>query len=269
MYVLTGLGVTVGFHRMLTHRSFQAPEAGRVRVRRARLDGGPGPGDGTGSPTTASTTRTPTTRATRTAPTWATATATAGVLRGLWHAHVGWLLSDQGQASARKYAPDVYEDRGMRIISRALPAARPRSASLLPALAGWAADRRLARRRRHRPALGRPRAHLLRAPRDLERQLGLPLPRHAPLRDRRPVHQRGLAVAALVRRVLAPQPPRLPALGRARAAPLGARARPVGARDQEPREARAGAQRGAHRARAPGAAPDGARARCSAAPRDA
>ena len=26
MYVLTGLGVTVGFHRMLTHRSFQAPK---------------------------------------------------------------------------------------------------------------------------------------------------------------------------------------------------------------------------------------------------
>jgi stearoyl-CoA desaturase (delta-9 desaturase) len=26
MYVLTGLGVTVGFHRLLTHRSFQAPK---------------------------------------------------------------------------------------------------------------------------------------------------------------------------------------------------------------------------------------------------
>src|SRR5688500_20153498 len=26
MYVLTGLGVTVGFHRLLTHRSFQVPK---------------------------------------------------------------------------------------------------------------------------------------------------------------------------------------------------------------------------------------------------
>ena len=46
----------------------------------------------------------------------------AGVLRGLWHAHVGWLLDRQGQASTRKYARDLYEDRGMRRISRASPA---------------------------------------------------------------------------------------------------------------------------------------------------
>ena len=35
MYVVTGFGVTVGFHRLLTHRSFQVSEAGRVRLRRA------------------------------------------------------------------------------------------------------------------------------------------------------------------------------------------------------------------------------------------
>ena len=231
MYVLTGLGVTVGFHRMLTHRSFQAPKPveyafavlGSMAVQgpvmawvadhrkhhaHADHEGDPhsphvGHGDGA-----------------------------AGVLRGLWHAHVGWLLSDQGQASARKYAPDLYEDRGMRIINRRFPLLV--LLSLAAAGAGRVgADRRLARGRRHRAALGRPGAHLLRAPRDLERELGLPLPGHAPLRDRRPVHQRGLAVAALLRRVLAPQPPRLPALRRPRPAPLGAGARPVGARDQE------------------------------------
>ena len=37
-----------------------------------------------------------------------------GVLRGLWHAHTGWLFSTQGRASARQYAKDLYEDRGMR-----------------------------------------------------------------------------------------------------------------------------------------------------------
>ena len=61
----------------------------------------------------------------------------AGVLRGLWHAHVGWLLSGQGQASARKYAPDLFEDRGMRLINRRFPLFVLLSLAL-PALAGWA-----------------------------------------------------------------------------------------------------------------------------------
>ena len=81
-----------------------------------------------------------------------------------------------------------------------------------------------------RPALGRPRSRLLRPPRDLERQLGLPFPRHAALRGRRRVAQRLLARAALAGRGLAPQPPRLPPLGRARPAPLGARPHGAGHR---------------------------------------
>jgi stearoyl-CoA desaturase (delta-9 desaturase) len=40
------------------------------------------------------------------------------VLRGLWHAHTGWLLSEHGRADWKKYAPDLYEDRGMRFINR-------------------------------------------------------------------------------------------------------------------------------------------------------
>jgi stearoyl-CoA desaturase (delta-9 desaturase) len=135
MYVLTGFGVTVGYHRMLTHRAFQAPKPveytfavlGSMAVQGPLLhwvadhrkhhahadhEGDPhsphvGHGDGT-----------------------------MGVLRGLWHAHVGWLLSDQGQASARKYAPDVYEDRGLRVISRGFPQLVLASL-LLPALAGY------------------------------------------------------------------------------------------------------------------------------------
>src|SRR5215217_2874270 len=136
MYVLTGLGVTVGFHRMLTHRSFQAPKPleygfavlGSMAVQgpvmawvadhrkhhaHADQEGDPhSPHIGHGEGAT-------------------------GVLRGLWHAHVGWLLSDQGQASARKYAPDVSEDRGMRIINRRFPLLVLLSLAL-PAFAGWA-----------------------------------------------------------------------------------------------------------------------------------
>ena len=116
MYVLTAFGVTVGFHRMLTHRSFitskpveylfailgsmsvQGPVIAWVadhRKHHAHADEEGDPhsphlGDGSG-------------------------------LRGLLHAHMGWLLIDQGQARKRKYAADLLEDPGMRRISRAFP----------------------------------------------------------------------------------------------------------------------------------------------------
>jgi len=136
MYVLTGLGVTVGFHRLLTHRSFAVPKPleyafaifGSMAVQgpvmnwvadhrkhhaHADEEGDPhsphvGHGDGF-----------------------------AGVMRGLWHAHTGWLFSTQGRASARQYAKDLYEDRGMRSINRRFPLLVLLSL-LLPALAGWA-----------------------------------------------------------------------------------------------------------------------------------
>jgi stearoyl-CoA desaturase (Delta-9 desaturase) len=117
MYVITALGITVGFHRMLTHRSFRTHKAteyafatlGSMAVQgsviawvadhrkhhaHTDVEGDPhsphvGHGDGVG-----------------------------GVLRGLWHAHTGWLLSEHGRADWRKYAPDLYEDPGMRLINR-------------------------------------------------------------------------------------------------------------------------------------------------------
>ena len=33
----------------------------------------------------------------------------AGVVRGLWHAHVGWLFETNGQAEKRRYCPDLAE----------------------------------------------------------------------------------------------------------------------------------------------------------------
>jgi stearoyl-CoA desaturase (delta-9 desaturase) len=136
MYVVTGLGVTVGFHRLLTHRSFAVPKPleyafaviGSMAVQgpvmswvadhrkhhaHADEEGDPhsphvGHGDGF-----------------------------SGVMRGLWHAHTGWLFSTQGRASARQYAKDLYEDRGMRTINRRFPYLVLLSL-LVPALVGWA-----------------------------------------------------------------------------------------------------------------------------------
>src|SRR5919204_191723 len=44
--------------------------------------------------------------------------STSGALRGLWYAHMGWLFDTQGHAKKRRFAPDLLEDRGMRLISR-------------------------------------------------------------------------------------------------------------------------------------------------------
>jgi len=116
MYLITGFGVTIGFHRLLTHRSFatskpveylfaslgsmsiQGPVIEWVadhRKHHAHTDTegdphSPHVGGGHG-------------------------------LRGLAHAHVGWLMRNQGQARPWQYAKDLMEDPGMRRINRAFP----------------------------------------------------------------------------------------------------------------------------------------------------
>jgi stearoyl-CoA desaturase (delta-9 desaturase) len=135
MYLVTAIGITVGFHRLLTHRSFQTSKSleylfaafGSMAVQGPVIswvadhrkhhahtdkDGDPhsphvGHGDGV-----------------------------RGVLAGLWHAHTGWLISTQGRADWKRYAPDLYEDRGMRIIARRFVPLVFASLAI-PALAGY------------------------------------------------------------------------------------------------------------------------------------
>jgi stearoyl-CoA desaturase (delta-9 desaturase) len=117
LYVLTGLGITVGFHRMLTHRSFQtSPLVERTfavlgsmavqgsviqwvsdhRKHHAHTDEegdphSPHAGFAGGG--------------------------VRGTLKGLFHAHVGWILTEDGGANRAQYARDLVEDRGMKRIS--------------------------------------------------------------------------------------------------------------------------------------------------------
>jgi stearoyl-CoA desaturase (delta-9 desaturase) len=131
MYLITASGVTVGFHRLLTHRAFATypwlertfAVLGSLAVQGSVLDWvadhrkhhahtdqegdphSPHVGHGSG-------------------------------LRGLLFAHVGWLLETQGQADWKKFAPDLYEDAGMRRISRAFPQLVLVSLAL-PTLAGF------------------------------------------------------------------------------------------------------------------------------------
>ena len=62
-------------------------------------------------------------------------TSLAGQLRGLAHAHAGWLLRDDPSPAAR-YAPDLLADPAMRMISRGFPVLSAVSLAL-PFAAGW------------------------------------------------------------------------------------------------------------------------------------
>ena len=42
-----------------------------------------------------------------------------GALKGLWHAHAGWLFTTVGQADRRRYGADLLKDRGIRAIDAA------------------------------------------------------------------------------------------------------------------------------------------------------
>jgi stearoyl-CoA desaturase (Delta-9 desaturase) len=117
MYLIAGFGVTVGFHRLLTHRSFQTYKpleyafaaAGSMAVQGPVIDWVAdhrkhhAHADEEGDPHS---------------PHVDFGDGWRGALRGLFHAHMGWLFVTQGQARRRKYAPDLVEDRGMRTLSR-------------------------------------------------------------------------------------------------------------------------------------------------------
>src|SRR5271156_3059895 len=116
MYLITAIGITVGYHRLLTHRSFQTSKPleytfaflGTMAVQgpvlswvadhrkhhaNADKEGDPhSPHGGHGSG-----------------------------LRGRWHAHTGWLLETQGQADWKRYATELYEDQRMRRIGKRFP----------------------------------------------------------------------------------------------------------------------------------------------------
>ncbi len=135
MYLLTAIGITVGYHRLLTHRSFQTskPLEYTFAVLGSMAVQGPviawvadhrkhhAHTDEEGDPHS---------------PHVAEDGHDQGVLRGLWHAHSGWLMSNQGRADWKKYARDLYEDQGMRRINRRFPVLVYLTLAI-PALAGF------------------------------------------------------------------------------------------------------------------------------------
>jgi stearoyl-CoA desaturase (delta-9 desaturase) len=137
MYLLTAIGITVGFHRLLTHRSFQTSRGLEYAFAILGSMAVQGPviswvadhrkhhahTDAEGDPHS---------------PHVGHDGGVRGVLAGLWHAHSGWLMSTQGRADWKRYAPDLYEDSGMRRIARSFVPLVFASLAI-PALLGYVA----------------------------------------------------------------------------------------------------------------------------------
>jgi stearoyl-CoA desaturase (delta-9 desaturase) len=120
VYALTGAGITVGYHRLFTHRSFKTTRTLRavfavlgsmavegsvvewVSTHRKHHDFSDEPGD-------------PHSPHADHAPGW------RGALRGLGHAHVGWMFRGKDMANPARYARDLLADRDLRFIGRTFP----------------------------------------------------------------------------------------------------------------------------------------------------
>jgi len=114
-YFLGGLGVTVGFHRYFTHRSFKANRALRVGLAIAGSMAFQG-----GIITWVADHRrhhTFTDKEGDPHSPWLFGTSPAAVARGFWHSHMGWLF-DRDQTNPARFAPDLLADRDIARVDR-------------------------------------------------------------------------------------------------------------------------------------------------------
>jgi stearoyl-CoA desaturase (Delta-9 desaturase) len=117
VYPLTGLGITVGFHRHLTHRSFKAKRPVRAALAILGSAAVEGPvvswvadhrkhhafSDEPGDPHS---------------PHVDHGGGLRGTLKGLVHAHLGWLFVHDQRALKTRYAPDLLKDPLIRFVDR-------------------------------------------------------------------------------------------------------------------------------------------------------
>ena len=114
-YFGTGLGVTVGFHRHFTHKSFKATRPMKVALAITGSLAFQGSivtwvadhrrhhafSDKEGDPHSP----------------WLFGTGPLALVRGFWHAHMGWLF-DRDKTNARLFAPDLLADRDVAAVDR-------------------------------------------------------------------------------------------------------------------------------------------------------
>jgi stearoyl-CoA desaturase (delta-9 desaturase) len=114
-YLITGFGVTVGFHRYLTHGAFKANRALRIALTIAgtmSVEGAPIRwvadhrrhhqfSDLEGDPHSP----------------WRFGESTKGLFKGMVWAHVGWLF-ERDNSNARRFAPDLIRDKDIKKIQK-------------------------------------------------------------------------------------------------------------------------------------------------------
>ena len=198
LYVITGLGISLGFHRLFTHRSFRARRALRIALGVAGSMAAEGSliswvshhrrhhvyADRAGDPHSP----------------WTVDHGDFRRLRGLFHAHVGWLFTG-AQSSPKRWSRDLLGDRDVVAISNLAPLWMVLSLAL-PFGLGWAITGSLVG-----ATLALVWAGLVRiaapAPRDVERQLPRAHVRQTPIPERRPQRKHRLAERRQLRRLLA------------------------------------------------------------------
>jgi stearoyl-CoA desaturase (delta-9 desaturase) len=136
VYPICGLGITVGFHRLLTHRAFKTKPWLRFTFAAMGSMAIEGPviswvadhrkhhafADQPGDPHS---------------PHVDHGHGLKGALRGLFHAHVGWLFIHTDRANKERYAPDLMKDPVVQYVDRTF-FVWVLVGLLLPFLLGWA-----------------------------------------------------------------------------------------------------------------------------------
>jgi stearoyl-CoA desaturase (delta-9 desaturase) len=114
-YLITGLAVTVGFHRYFTHGAFKAKRGLRMVLAALGIMAVQGPvtewvadhrrhhafSDRQGDPHSP----------------WLYGTSPLALARGFWHAHLGWIF-DRRKTNLDRFAPDLVADRDVRTIDQ-------------------------------------------------------------------------------------------------------------------------------------------------------
>ncbi|MFF1708987.1 MULTISPECIES: acyl-CoA desaturase [unclassified Streptomyces] len=116
MYVISGIGISTGYHRMLTHRSFETYKPIRVALATAGVLAGQGPpiiwaahhrkhhrvADKEGDPHS---------------PHLGFEPGFKGAIAGMWHAHLGWLFDEDLSSDPIRYCPDLVREKPLRWLS--------------------------------------------------------------------------------------------------------------------------------------------------------
>jgi stearoyl-CoA desaturase (delta-9 desaturase) len=116
LYVLTCLGVTLGYHRMFTHRALDSSRTFRAVI--AVLGSMAVQGSVITWVADHRKHHAFTDRAGDPHSPHLSGPGFWGGVKGLWHAHMGWLFETVGTADRQRFAPDLLKDRTIRVIDK-------------------------------------------------------------------------------------------------------------------------------------------------------